>query len=76
MVSISGGMPMTGMTNLLKLMMFPAMRLGSGKGSEFFSSSSLELDTFRLYSDLVVSSASPSLSFCTCVPSCTALTWA
>ena len=67
---------MTGMTNLLKLMMSPAMRLGSGRGSVFFSSSSLELDTFLLYSDLVVSSALPSLSFCTCIPIHTNLAWA
>ncbi len=58
-----------GITDLLKLMMSPAMRLGSGRGSEALSSSSLELETFLLYSSLVVSSASPSLSFCTCIPS-------
>lgn len=54
--------------DLSKLMMLPAMRLGSGKGSEALSSSSLELDTFLLYSSRVVSSVSPSLSFCTCAP--------
>lgn len=52
--------------HLLKLMISPGMRLGSGSGSRALSSSSLELDTLRLYSERVVSSAFPSLSFCTC----------
>ena len=47
-------------------MISPGMRLGSGSGSRALSSSSLELDTLRLYSERVVSSAFPSLSFCTC----------
>ena len=61
----AGGAEAAG-THLLKLTMSPAMRLGSGRGSRVLSSSSLELDTLRLYSERVVSSASPSLSFCTC----------
>ena len=48
-------------------MISPGMRLGSGSGSRALSSSSLELDTLRLYSERVVSSAFPSLSFCTCM---------
>ena len=53
--------------DLLKQMISPAIRLGSGSGSEALSSSSLELEIFLLYRDLVVSSVSPSLSFCTCI---------